>query len=401
MNFTDPFLFKKLRKSNYKCEHCGKTIDKSTCTVHTDIPIYTLLQTIESIYKEKYNKDCSSSDIEEILFFLFDKKWEDWLYVHCKTCAKITQFYDADRNTELRKHIVTTIENLATPLGARTDYIDHYDKSLLFPVKRENTRSAIGYDVNSIPFTGVDVWNAYEFSTLNEKGKPENHMLRIIYPCTSESIIESKSLKLYFNSFNNCYIGNFKDVISKDLREAINAEYVDVMEMTDNNSTVDPIDPLKEDSIECIDNLDISDFTYNYTNSLIKTEDTTNEVFPISYMSYLLKSNCRHSGLPDWGTFHMVYKPDKKSVTKESLLRYLVSFRNHKEFHEECCERIFFDLFSLLDPSVLIVWLQYTRRGGIDINPFRGYARSKEDYIRGTAGVRSLFKDNFVRDFRQ
>lgn len=394
MIYLSPFKYKRLRKSNYKCDCCGASINTDEVSIKSTIDNDILHHTINDVYMEKYKTLPKPHVRSEIIHFFFDRKWEDYTYSSCGCTMQ-----PSISSEEIRSSIATVIDNLSTPLGARTDYIDKYDKSLLYPVKREGTRSNIGYDTSSdMPFLGVDVWNAYEFSTLDEKGKPVNKLLRIIYPADSTSIIESKSLKLYFNSFNNCYVENCLEVISRDLKEAISASYVDVIEMDTTNSTINTIDKNIE-GYYLIDDLDVTDFKYEYDKQLLKVTEASEDDKgkSVALLSYLLKSNCRHSGLPDWGSVIIIYRIDKYKLKEESLLKYIVSFRNHKEFHEECCERIFFDLFNILETKNLAVQLQYTRRGGIDINPLRLLLDDSEL----TTDVLRKESVEFQRDFRQ
>lgn len=251
------------------------------------------------------------------------------------------------------------------PLGANSHYVSHYDKSLLFPIPRAIKRAAIGLN-SKTPFTGYDIWNAYEISWLNLKGKPCIAVGEFYIPADSVNIIESKSFKLYLNSFNNTRFHSKHEVLDTLSRDI--AQVVEGQPMIDLNEIHDYADMrIKPFSSECIDNLDI-DCNYYITNSdLLQTVDKAN--VSLSLHSNLLKSNCLVTGQPDWGSVEITYAGQE--IAKASLLRYLVSFRNHNEFHEQCVERIFMDIYHKFTPSTLTVYVRYTRRGGLDINPIR------------------------------
>ena len=262
-------------------------------------------------------------------------------------------------------------------LGKKTAYDQAYNPDRLFPIPCAGKRNEIGIDVKApLPFHGFDCWNHYEVSWLNEKGKPVVAIAEIIYDCESPNIIESKSLKLYFNSFNNA---KFKDVetvqntIQKDLSKAIQAEVkVNIAEL--NRAT--QINIGKHPTGECLDDLDITCTQYLVDTSTLTTENTIAE--EILY-SDLLKSNCLVTNQPDWGTVQIHYQGPK--INHEGLLKYIVSFRNHNEFHEQCIERIFMDILRHCKPKILTVSGRYTRRGGLDINPYRSTEKG------GSAGL--------------
>lgn len=355
------FAFKKLRKANYKCEFTG--VELSGSTGFAVYSIYNIAE-IEEYVKSYENKD-------EIIYWVFDRMWEDWLLiiskdVHFEQEEKVRQSIKS-LDDYAKKIIDKVIDNLKTPLGSRTSYISEYDPTLLLPVKRQPTREAIGYEY--IPFVGLDVWNGYELSYLDRNGKPVNKMIRIAYDSDSESIIESKSLKLYFNSFNNTIIeklgkGNIIDIIKQDLKQAIKCNSIDAY-FIETNYIHDfakyyyPIDQLRCDK-----------YSYDYDPDLLEIKPSLAN-YPIFLKTDLLKSNCRHSGLPDWGTAYISYEPNAAQLDPYSVLKYIISFRNHREFHEECCERIMHDIMFKINPKWLRVELRYTRRGGLDINPIR------------------------------
>ncbi|ASQ47091.1 NADPH-dependent 7-cyano-7-deazaguanine reductase QueF [Legionella clemsonensis] len=251
-------------------------------------------------------------------------------------------------------------------LGKKSDYDATYNPNRLYPIPRVGKRQEIGIDPFKLPFFGFDCWNHYEVSWLNEKGKPMIGIGEIFYDCNSPKLIESKSLKLYFNSFNNTKIKNIEhleNTIKKDLEERIEAPVF---------VTIYPLEQAKQFAVtqtlagESIDNLDIECSVYEVEPSFLTVENVMVE--EVLY-SDLLKSNCLVTHQPDWGSVQIAYKGRK--INREGLLKYLVSFRNHNEFHEQCIERIFVDIMSLCKPEILTVYGRYTRRGGLDINPYR------------------------------
>lgn len=251
------------------------------------------------------------------------------------------------------------MEEQLIKLGSKVSYSDQYDTTQLEFFSREKRR--IGY---TAPMYGFDVWTCYEVSFLRKSGLPEFHVLRIVNPADSKNIFESKSLKLYLNSFNNTKfsgIGEVIETIKKDLSKGAEGD-VHVVKITDFVSKIESI---------CIDSLfgelEITDYTYN-PGLLQTTENSIKDI--ASFHSNLLKSNCEITEQPDFATIHISYVSDN-NLSIESFLKYIISFRNHKEFHEPTCERVYNDLYNLLKPSFLEVICQYTRRGGIDINPAR------------------------------
>lgn len=254
-----------------------------------------------------------------------------------------------------------------TKLGnTNTEYKSQYDKSLLEPIERELRRKDY-----IAPMNGVDVWTCFEVSFLLESGLPFFCVLRIYNPADSKNIFESKSIKLYLNSYNNT---KFKDAFSAitqiktDLQEFVESDELDVALCGSfNNEYNSPSIKLEG----CYPNTTIND--YNYNPDLLKTSIKEMELTDktLTFHSDLLRSNCEITNQPDWGRVIVEYIPNEKVINTESLLQYIVSFRNHQEFHEPTCERIYNDLYKLLDAKELTVICQYTRRGGIDINPIR------------------------------
>ena len=263
---------------------------------------------------------------------------------------------------------LNTYQKLETnsELGKKSEYDSTYNANRLFVIPRAGKREEIQIDPDKPPFKGFDYWNHYEVSWLNEKGKPIVAIAEIIYDCNSPRIIESKSLKLYFNSFNNTSFKNSTQVeqtIKKDIAERIDADvFVSIHPLSDDY--VMPVLQVFEG--ESIDNLDVSCSVYLVDPSYLSVNET--DVEEVLY-SNLLKSNCLITNQPDWASVQIAYKG--KKIDREGLLKYLVSYRNHNEFHEQCIERIFMDIMTFCKPEELTVYGRYTRRGGLDINPYR------------------------------
>ena len=257
-------------------------------------------------------------------------------------------------------------------LGKTSAYVDQYDASLLFPIPRAGKRLEIGVS-GTPPFFGADLWTAFELSWLNLRGKPQLALANFTVPCETPNIVESKSFKLYLNSFNN---SRFADAVAvqarlrADISEAAwrgapRAAIVGVKlllpELFDREQ-VHELDGLS------LDRLDVECTRYTPSPELLGAaflEQPVSEVLT----SNLLKSNCLVTGQPDWGSVRISYSGPQ--IDQEGLLQYLVSFRNHNEFHEQCVERIFMDVWTRCKPHKLAVYARYTRRGGLDINPFR------------------------------
>ena len=259
---------------------------------------------------------------------------------------------------------LTDIKLQKSPLGKTNSYEYIYNPNLLFALPRALKRSEINLP-DPVPFVGCDIWQAYEISWLGPDEKPIVALGRFSFPHDTPNIIESKSFKLYLYSFNNSVFDSkqsVKRIMKRDLSEAADGEVcVDLIPLENFKPTT-----TKSFNGYCLDNLDIevSDYTIN-SKILEVSEGFTNETL----YSDLLKSNCLVTGQPDWGSISISYQG--KPIRRESLLRYIISFRNHNEFHEQCVERVFNDILSQCQPSKLTVEARYTRRGGLDINPFR------------------------------
>ncbi|MFA7667859.1 MAG: NADPH-dependent 7-cyano-7-deazaguanine reductase QueF [Burkholderiaceae bacterium] len=250
------------------------------------------------------------------------------------------------------------------PLGREVSYPSTYDAGLLFPIERAVNRGSLPY---SGPWHGADIWNAYEVSWLNRRGLPRAAIARFIVPADSPHLIESKSLKLYLNSLNEERYDSAADVaalLSADLGKVAGAR-VEV-QLNDDLATLKvACHPLAG---TCLDDLDAQITRYEPDPSLLRLAQV-GETVTETLVSNLLKSNCPVTGQPDWGSVQVRYTGPRLDPT--SLLKYIVSFRRHTEFHEHCVERMYCDLWQLLQPQALFVMARYTRRGGLDINPWR------------------------------
>jgi 7-cyano-7-deazaguanine reductase len=257
-------------------------------------------------------------------------------------------------------------------LGKASAYADQYDASLLFPIPRAAKRAEIGVGAQPV-FLGADLWTAYELSWLNLRGKPQVAIAQVVVPCETPHIIESKSFKLYLNSFNNTRFADAGQVqarLAADLGEAVwrgaaGCRSVGVKLLLPEVFDREPVHELDGLSL---DRLDIDCERYTPAPELLTAAFGQAPVSE-ALTSQLLKSNCLVTGQPDWGSVRIAYSGPQ--IDQGGLLQYLVSFRNHNEFHEQCVERIFMDLWTRCKPTTLSVYARYTRRGGLDINPFR------------------------------
>ena len=251
-------------------------------------------------------------------------------------------------------------------LGKASSYIDQYDASLLFPIPRADKRAEIGV-LQTPPFFGADMWTLYELGWLNLRGKPQVALAHITVPCESPNIVESKSVKLYLNSFNNT-----KFLDAREVRERIRADVSAATGVGIGIKTMGPElfdrEPIHEMDGLNLDRLDVECLHFTPHPELLFAEFDEPPVTE-TLTSNLLKSNCLVTGQPDWGSVQIAYSGP--AINQEGLLQYLVSFRNHNEFHEHCVERIFMDVWTRCKPIKLSVYARYTRRGGLDINPFR------------------------------
>ena len=257
-------------------------------------------------------------------------------------------------------------------LGKTSAYIDQYDASLLFPLPRQTKRAELGLGAQP-PFFGADLWTAFELSWLNLRGKPQVALAHVTIPCETPNIIESKSFKLYLNSFNNARFADAAEVLARlraDLGEAAwrgSDQGTSVGVTLLSPEMFDRQQVHEFDGIN-LDRLDVECTHYQPAPELLRADDSQPAVTE-TLTSNLLKSNCLVTGQPDWGSVQIRYTGAK--IDEEGLLQYIVSFRNHNEFHEQCVERIFMDIWRRGAPLKLSVYARYTRRGGLDINPLR------------------------------
>lgn len=254
------------------------------------------------------------------------------------------------------------------PLGEKVSYPDKYDASCLHPIARQLGREGLGIDAQAaLPFAGVDIWNGYELSWLTESGKPRVACAEFRFSADSPNIIESKSFKLYLNSFNQTRIASvdaLKQTLIADLSAASGAGVSVAIYTPEHWAEMYGITAPKG---ECLDELDISPSAYAPDASLLATDG--DEVCSEVLYSHLLRSRCPVTSQPDWASVEICYRGAK--INREQLLAYIVSFREHDEFHEHCVERIFCDISQRCKPQALSVYARYTRRGGLDINPWR------------------------------
>ena len=260
-------------------------------------------------------------------------------------------------------------------LGQTTHYCNQYDPSLLFPIPRQEKRDELGISLDNLPFDGLDIWTAYEVSWLNPKGKPVVVIADFSFPADCPNLIESKSFKLYLNSFNGTKFSSAEAVLAMmeaDLSAAAGGDvYAEFRSVNDEETLIGHLPG------ECLDELDIRVDSYALTPEVLTTDGSfVNETLN----SHLLKSNCLVTGQPDWGSVVIRYEGPK--INHENLLKYLISFREHNEFHEQCVERIFTDIMSHCHPIKLTVYARYVRRGGLDINPYRSNFEDEFDISR-------------------
>ncbi|MFC3914880.1 NADPH-dependent 7-cyano-7-deazaguanine reductase QueF [Pseudaeromonas sharmana] len=252
-------------------------------------------------------------------------------------------------------------------LGKQSAYVSHYTPALLQAVPRSLNRNELKLDA-PLPFTGADLWTLYELSWLDSRGKPVVAIGEVSVPANSNNLIESKSFKLYLNSLNQTRFDDFtavQTVLQHDLSRCAEGDvHVNLYRLQEFPVIITDYEGL------CLDEQDLDVECYDFDASLLNNAtDTTATPVEECLHSHLLKSNCLVTGQPDWGSVCIHYQGHP--INHEALLRYLISFRNHNEFHEQCVERIFMDLMRYCEPEKLTVYARYTRRGGLDINPFR------------------------------
>jgi len=254
-----------------------------------------------------------------------------------------------------------------SPLGKTVATGTHYDPGLLFPIARAPKRAELGLDA-ALPFHGVDIWNAYEMSWLDRRGKPHVALGEFHVPADSPNLIESKSLKLYLNGYNETRFDDreaVRELVARDLSLASGGDVVVNLRDIDAGAAADFVALAGE----CIDDLDIAIDDYGPPRADFLGCLTGSGEVEESLVSHLLKSNCPVTGQPDWASVRVSYRG--APIDRAGLLRYLVSFRRHDDFHEQCVERMTRDLLARCAPRALLVQARYTRRGGLDINPWR------------------------------
>jgi 7-cyano-7-deazaguanine reductase len=251
-------------------------------------------------------------------------------------------------------------------LGKPARYVDQYDPTLLFPLPRAPKRAEIGVS-GTLPFLGADLWTAYELSWLTPRGKPQVALAEFTVPCESPCIVESKSFKLYLNSFNMTRLAGpeaLRAHLVTDLSAACGV-HVGVRLILPEDFGAQRVAELGGTNL---DRLDLDCDQYQPAPGLL-TAAFDEQPVSETLCSQLLKSNCLVTGQPDWGSVQIRYTGPQ--IDQAGLLRYLVSFRNHNEFHEQCVERLYMDLMRRCQPTKLTVYARYTRRGGLDISPLR------------------------------
>jgi 7-cyano-7-deazaguanine reductase len=265
-----------------------------------------------------------------------------------------------------------------SPLGKTSEYVATYTPTLLFAIPRAAKWAELGLTAQTLPYQGVDLWNCYELSWLTPSGKPVVAIAEFAFPADSPNIIESKSFKLYLNSLNQSPFATRDDlaeVLRRDLSAAASAPVTVKLRSL---SEVEAQGIARLPGV-CIDELDVSIEGYSQPQpELLRCEPQ--RLMSESLHSHLLRSNCPVTGQPDWGTVVVEYTG--AALDHGSFLRYLVSFRQHADFHEQCVERIFLDLQRLLQPQALTVYARYLRRGGLDINPYRSMSAVQADNRR-------------------
>jgi len=266
-----------------------------------------------------------------------------------------------------------------SPLGKSSAYQTQYAPDLLFPIPRQQKRDELGL-TGTLPFFGVDIWTAYELSWLNMRGKPQVAIATVTAPADSPNIVESKSFKLYLNSFNQTRLAG-PDALLALLRDDLSGAFGAPVHISLTSPETYGSLKMGELDGELLDRLDVEIDQYSPSPELLSANHDEAPVEE-TLVSHLLKSNCLVTGQPDWGTVQIRYAGPQ--IDQEGLLKYLIGFREHNEFHEQCVERIFMDVLRQCKPSQLAVYARYTRRGGLDINPWRAnFSTGKPLNLRG------------------
>jgi len=266
--------------------------------------------------------------------------------------------------------------NSESPLGQPVQYLDRYSPELLHTIPRAENRDALGLS-GPLPFSGVDIWNAWELSWLDPDGKPLAATAEIRVPANSANIVESKSLKLYLNSFsmtNHVAESDVAETIEQDLSVCVDAD-VDVK--------IAHASALYGANVgrppgTCLDELRVKCDAYEIDSSVLQSDPQ--EIVSEDLYSHLLRSLCPVTNQPDTGSLLVSYRGPR--IDREALLRYIVSYREHNDFHETCVERMFVDIMERCQPEQLTIYARYHRRGGIDINPFRSNFEENPPNVR-------------------
>lgn len=268
-------------------------------------------------------------------------------------------------------------------LGQKTEYVSVYDPSILYPIPRALNRESLP----NISWKGVDIWTGYELSWLNTKGKPQVAIAEFIFSANSANIVESKSFKLYLNSFNQTRLDSVNELITRLTRDlsAASGSPVEIRVQLLGESSLPDFLPNIIDGLEkydSIDGLDVEVSTYHTDASLLVLDSSASgDRVEENLVSHLLKSNCPVTGQPDWASVFIAYKGRK--ICHEGLLKYIISYREHQDFHENCVERIYAEIMQACEPESLKVYARYTRRGGLDINPVRVSAGFEQNILPG------------------
>ena len=288
-----------------------------------------------------------------------------------------------------------TDELASTHLGKKSQGSEKYNPSLLVAIPRCENRKQYNIDDNNLPFDGFDVWHAYEFSALTQNGVPVTRLLKLKYDSKSKFLVESKSLKLYLNSFNMSKFGATvnecleicKNIIEKDLEEKLKTKIE--ANFIENSAERKEIFKNFQNIMNFVDEKTLKVEKFKEAPELLETKDTDEE--KSYYLTFdSLRSNCRVTHQPDFGDLFLYYK-SKKHILEGSLVKYLSSFRSEFHFHEECCEMIYKRLYDLLDnDDELFVCALYTRRGGIDICPVRRSKNYKPDEVLTLGDVKKF-----------
>lgn len=288
-----------------------------------------------------------------------------------------------------------TDELASTHLGKKSQGSEKYNPLLLVAIPRCENRKQYNIDDNNLPFDGFDVWHAYEFSALTQNGVPVTRLLKLKYDCKSKFLVESKSLKLYLNSFNMSKFGATvnecleicKNIIEKDLEEKLKTKIE--ANFIENSAERKEIFKNFQNIMNFVDEKTLKVEKFKEAPELLETKETDEE--KSYYLRFdSLRSNCRVTHQPDFGDLFLYYK-SKKHILEDSLIKYLSSFRSEFHFHEECCEMIYKRLNDLLDnDDELFVCALYTRRGGIDICPVRRSKNYKPDEVLTLGDVKKF-----------